>query len=152
MSRLRFTGDMRRRKDLKSEIDELFADLWQVSRLSGLRRGFRPQLDSFRTSEPPSFTVVVEIAGIEPDEVHVTAADRTLLISGERRRLPCEGRVYQQIELEYGPFERVVQLPEDVDVSQADARYERGLLTIEMPIAAEATPAERVPIEIRRHG
>ena len=35
MSRLRFTRAMARRRDLKDEIDELFADLWQVSRLSG---------------------------------------------------------------------------------------------------------------------
>ena len=142
---------MTRRKDLKDEIDELFADLWQVSRLSGLRRGFRPQLDSFRTDDPPSFTVSVEIAGIDADQVRVTAADRALVIAGERRRLPCEGRIYQQIEIEYGPFERIVRLPEDVDLSQAEARYDRGLLTIVMPIVEKAAPAERVPIEIRRH-
>jgi len=143
---------MTRRRDLKDEIDELFADLWQVSRLSGFRRGFRPHLDSFRSDDPPSFTVVVEIAGIDADQVRVTAAERTLVIAGDRRRLPCEGRIYQQIEIEYGSFERVVQLPEDVDLSQAEARYDRGLLTIVMPIAEKAAPTERVPIEIRREG
>jgi HSP20 family protein len=141
---------MGRRRNLKDEIDELFADLWQVSRLSGLRRGFRPNLDSFRSPDPVTFTIVVEIAGIDPDQVHVAAADGTLVISGERRRQPSEGRVYQQIEIEYGPFERVVQLPPDVDVSQAEARYDRGLLTIHVPIAEKTKASERVPIEIRR--
>jgi HSP20 family protein len=143
---------MGRRKLLKDEIDELFADLWQVSRLSGLRHGFRPQLDCFRTDDPPLFTVVVDIAGIDPNEVNVTAAGRTLTISGERRREACEGRVYQQMEVEYGPFERSVQLPEDVDLSQADAQYERGLLMIEIPIAPKPAAAQRVPIEIRGAG
>jgi HSP20 family protein len=73
-----------------------------------------------------------------------------LPISGERRRQPSEGRVYQQIEIEYGPFERVVHLPEDVDVSKAEARYERGLLVIAMPIAARTTSPQPVPIAIRR--
>ncbi|HEV2712484.1 MAG TPA: Hsp20/alpha crystallin family protein [Gaiellaceae bacterium] len=141
---------MARRKNLKDEIDELFADLWQVSRLSGLRRGFRPNLDSFRSPEPASFTVVVEIAGIDPDQVQITAAEGTLVISGERRRQAGEGRVYQQIEIEYGPFERVVQLPAGVDIPQAEARYDRGLLTIEIPIAEKTEPSQRVPIEIRR--
>ena len=50
---------MPRRRDLREEIDELFADLWQVSRLGGLRRGFRPQLDCFLTEDPPAFTVIV---------------------------------------------------------------------------------------------
>lgn len=140
---------MGRRKPIRDEIDELFADLWQVSRLSGLRRGFRPQLDAFRTEDPPSFTVVVEIAGVDPDQVNVTAAERMLRISGERRREDCDGRVFQQMEIEYGPFERVVHLPEDVDLSQAEARYERGLLAIVVPIAAKAPATQRVPIEIR---
>ena len=139
-----------RRKNLKDEIDELFADLWQVSRLSGVRRGFRPNLDSFRSPDPPAFTVVVELPGIDPDKVHITATDGALVISGERSRRPAEGRVYQQIEIEYGPFERVVQLPNDVDLSQAEARYDRGLLTIQIPIAEKAVRAESVPIEIRR--
>jgi HSP20 family protein len=141
---------MARRRLLKDEIDELFADLWQVSRLSGLRHGFRPQLDCFTTEVPPSFTIVVDIAGIDPDEVNVTAAEQRLTISGERGRGACEGRVYQQMEIEYGPFERVVNLPDDVDLSQAEARYERGLLMIVLPIAPKAKTAEKVPIEIRR--
>jgi HSP20 family protein len=149
MSRLRFTSGMGRRKYLKDEIDELFADLWQVSRLSGLRRGFRPPLDCFRTDDPPSFTLVVDIAGVDPNQVNVTAADRTLTISGERRRDACEGRVYQHMEIEYGQFERVVHLAEPVDLSQAEARYERGLLLIVVPIVAKAAAMQRVPIEVR---
>jgi HSP20 family protein len=141
---------MHRRRGLKDEIDELFAELWQVSRLGGARRGFRPHVDSFRSEDPRSFTVVVEIAGIDPDQVNVTAVDGALLITGVRRRQACEGRVYQQIEIEYGPFERLVQLPDDADLSQAEAAYDRGLLTIEIPIAEKAPRAQRVPIEIRR--
>jgi HSP20 family protein len=143
---------MSRKRDLRDEIDELFGDLWQMSRLTGRRRGFRPQVDSFRTEDPPLFTVIVEIAGIDPDQVNVTAAEDALVISGERRREPCEGRIFQQIEIEYGPFERLIHLPEDVNLAQAEARYERGLLTIEIPIAAKAKAAEPVPIAIRRQG
>lgn len=141
---------MRRRRDLRNEIDELFGDLWQVSRLSGLRRAFRPQVDSFLSEDPPTFTVVVELPAIDPDQVNVTAADGALVISGERRRQPCEGRVYQQLEIEYGPFERLVQLPDDVDLTQAQAHYDRGLLTIEIPVSAKAEAPQPVPIEIRR--
>jgi HSP20 family protein len=141
---------MRRRRDLRNEIDELFGDLWQVSRLSGLRRAFRPEVDSFVSDDPPTFTVVVNLAGIDPDQVTVTAREGALVISGERQRQPCEGRVYQQIEIEYGPFERLVQLPGDVDLARAKARYDQGMLTIEFPIAAKAEAPQPVPIEIRR--
>lgn len=151
MSRLRFTDiTMPRRRDLREEIDELFADLWQVSRLGGLRRGFRPQLDCFRTEDPATFTVIVDIAGIDPERVHVSTTDNTLVISGERDRDECQGRSYQQMEIEYGPFQRVVQLPGDADPAAAEATYEKGLLRIVLPIATRPARERPVPIQIKR--
>lgn len=141
---------MRRRRDLRDEIDELFADLWQVSHIGGLRRGFRPQLDCFQTEDPATFTVVVDIAGIEPERVRVTTSDRALVISGERHRDESRGRTYQQMEVEYGPFQRVIQLPEDADPANAEATYDKGLLRIVMPIARPAPRVRPVPIQIRR--
>ena len=51
---------------VQSEIEELFADLWQVPRFAGLRRGFRPNVDSYHTDDPHELTVVVEAPGIDP--------------------------------------------------------------------------------------
>jgi HSP20 family protein len=141
---------MRRRRDLRDEIDELFADLWQVSHIGGLRRGFRPQLDCFQTEDPATFTVVVDIAGIDPEGVRVTTSDRALVISGERRRDESGGRTYQQMEVEYGPFQRVIQLPEDADPANAEATYDKGLLRIVMPITKPAPQVRPVPIRVRR--
>ena len=42
---------------LQNEIQELFADLWQVPRFSGLRAGFRPQIDCYRTADPAELVV-----------------------------------------------------------------------------------------------
>jgi HSP20 family protein len=141
---------VRRRRDLRGELDELFADLWQVSHIGGLRRGFRPQLDCFQTEDPATFTVVVDIAGIDPERVRVTTSDRALVISGERRRDESGGRTYQQMEVEYGPFQRVIQLPEDADPANAEATYDKGLLRIVMPIAKPAPRVRPVPIRVRR--
>ena len=141
---------MPRRRDLRDEIDELFADLWQVSRLGGLRRGFRPQLDCFRTENPATFTVIVDIAGVDPESVNVTTSEGALIISGERRRVRSEGRSYQQMEIEYGPFQRVLQLPGDADAANAEATYEKGLLQVVIPIAKPAARVRPVPIQVRR--
>ncbi|HYX76684.1 MAG TPA: Hsp20/alpha crystallin family protein, partial [Gaiellaceae bacterium] len=56
---------------------------------------------------------------------------------------------YQQLEIEYGPFERRIQLDEPVDPSAATARYENGMLTVVLPLAPAPPPGERVPIVIR---
>lgn len=137
---------------LQGEIEDLFADLWQVPRFTGMRRGFRPAVDCFHTSEPHELTVIVELPGVDPESVQVAVDERSLTIAGKRPRPRVEGQVYQQIEIEYGPFQRVVHLAENVDVAAASASYERGLLTIKMPIAERPEPREPVTIVVRRTG
>jgi len=70
---------------------------------------------------------------------------RQLLIAGERRPVEAAGRLYQQIEVEHGPFRRVVELGTDVVAEDARASYEDGVLQVEVPLARPAT--RRVQIE-----
>ncbi len=135
---------------LRGEIEELFSDLWRVPRFSGLRHGFRPTVDCFQTTEPHELTVVVELPGIDPDSIEVALDERSLRIAGVRERPALTGQVYQQMEIEYGRFERVLELTEDVDVAQATASYDRGLLTVTFPIAERPARLSRVEISIRR--
>jgi HSP20 family protein len=135
---------------LQEEIEELFADLWQVPRFSGLRRGFRPNVDCFHTDEPHALTVVVELPGVDPASVRVVAGERVLAIAGERGRPKVPGRVYQQMEIEYGPFQRQVRLAEDVDPEQAEARFERGILTVTLPVVEQAPREGRYRITVER--
>jgi HSP20 family protein len=136
------------RDRLHEEIEELFAELWQVPRFTGLRHGFRPNVDCFRTDDPPALTVVVELPGVDPTTVQVIAAERVLLIVGERRRPARSGRVYQQMEIEYGPFRRQVRLDENVDPEGARAMYEQGVLTVELPVIEQPPPTRRVVITL----
>ena len=130
---------------LHDEIEELFADLWQVPRFSGLRRGFRPNVDSYHTDEPHELTVVIELPGVDPESLSLVAGERTLVISGERTRPEAAGRVYQQMEIEYGPFKRQVRLPEDVDPEGATARFERGIVTVTLPVTDLVPPGGAAP-------
>jgi HSP20 family protein len=133
---------------LQEEIEELFAEMWQVPRFSGLRHGFRPNIDCFHTDDPHAFTVVAELPGVDPASIRVIAADRVLVIAGMRTRPPVPGRVYQQMEIEYGPFRRQIQLSEEIDPDQARARFERGVLTIELPVVEHAPQRGRVSIRV----
>jgi HSP20 family protein len=137
---------------LDEVIEELFSDLWQVPRFSGLRPGFRPNVDSYHTDDPHQLTVVVELPGVDPETVDIVVGERALVISGDRPRPKIHGGVYQQMEIEYGPFRRLVRLPEDVDPEQATAEFDRGVVTITLPITEQVPPATRgrVTIEVRR--
>ena len=120
---------------LHEELEALFTDRWQGPRFAGQRRCFRPNVDSFHTDDPHELTVVVELPGVDPASIALVVGERTLVIAGERTRPHAEGRLYQQMEIEYGPFQRSVSLAEDVDPERAEAHYERGQLTIVMPLA-----------------
>jgi HSP20 family protein len=141
-----------KRRDLEhaaEEIEQLFADLWQVFPFSrGLRRSYRPQVDVYRNDDPPTLTIVVELPGVDPAEVKLVVAPQALLIAGERGR-PRDCGHYQQMEIDYGPFQRQVTLDEDVDPENASATYERGILTVKLPIAPKPTPRESVLITVR---
>ena len=141
---------MPRRRDidrLQDEVSQLFAELWQVPRFSG-QGGFRPQVDCFRTEDPPALTVIVELPGVDPEALQVVAAEQTLVVAGERSRPRSPRQTYERMEIEYGPFQREIPLADAVDVEHAEATYERGLLKIVFPLAARRSGPTRVPIEV----
>ena len=144
---------MQKRRDIEhaaEEIEQLFADLWQVFPFSrGLRRGFRPQVDVFRNDDPPVLTVLIELAGVDPEDVQLIASPQALLIVGERRR-PKNCGHFQQMELDYGPFQRQITLSDDIDPERATATYERGILAVQLPIAPQPSPRESVSIAVTR--
>ena len=143
----------RRDPDRLNELEELFADLWQVPRFAaGLRRAHRPQLDVFRTDDPPEVTVVVEVPGADADAIRIVLDGTRLVVSGVRPRPRADGQTWYRSEIEYGPFERELELAFVVDVEHTTATYERGLLRIVLPIAERRARQARVPIEVRRTG
>jgi HSP20 family protein len=132
---------------MRREIDELFGDAWPRSSLAARQHGgFRPRVDVYYRKDPPNAVVKADLSGVELDCVHLEIRGRTLTISGERRvREKDEGRVYQQVEIEQGPFRREIQLGMDVDAERARATYEDGILRIELPLREPAEP-RTVPI------
>ncbi len=135
------------RRDI-DELEALFADLWHGPRFAA-RHNFRPNVDSYHTDDPHELTVVVELPGVDPDSIAVVAGERMLVVAGERPRPVASGRVYQQMEIEYGPFQRQVRLPEDVDPTAASATYERGILRISLPVSGSPAPHGRISITVQ---
>jgi HSP20 family protein len=136
--------------DLAGEIQELFADLWQVPRFAGMRHGYRPQCDCFRTDDPPAIHVVIELPGVDPASVDVATVGRSLVVAGSRERPKMLGAHYQQVEIDYGPFQRQIDLGADVDAERATAAYERGMLKIVLPLAAVGGARVKVTIAVER--
>jgi HSP20 family protein len=94
--------------------------------------------------------VQAELAGIDPDELTLEIEGRELVLAGHRRPAEAEGRVYQQLEIDFGPFRRVIQLGADVVADEARATYGDGMLRIELPLIEPEPRARTVPIEVDR--
>jgi HSP20 family protein len=105
---------------MRREMDELFGDV--LERRRGPRgRGFSPRVDVFYVDGPARAVVKVDLAAVDPADVALEIRGRQLVIAGERRPTEGGGRLYQQIEIEHGPFRRVVELGADVVAEHANA-------------------------------
>jgi HSP20 family protein len=134
---------------MRREMDELFGDVWSKAGLvSGRPRpGFSPRVDVYYCGHPPKAIVKVDLAGVSLDSVALEVAGRELVISGERPIQETEGRVYQQVEIQAGPFRRVVELSADPVAEEARATYDDGVLRVELPLRTTSHTSRSVPIE-----
>src|SRR6476619_2975157 len=131
---------------MRRQMDELFGDVFERALGPRNRGGFSPAVDVFYEGDPPRAVVHAELAGIDPDEIGLEIEGRELVIAGHRRPAKAEGRVYQQLEIDFGPFRRTIPLGADVVAEEAKATYRDGILTVELPLVR---PEQRtVPIEV----
>jgi HSP20 family protein len=132
---------------MRREMDELFGDVFERTGLARRRSGFCPPVDVAYTSDPPRVIVTAELAGVDADGLDLEIEGRKLILSGTRPPADIEGDVYQQVEIERGPFRRVIELGGEVLAEAAKASYEDGLLRVELPLARDQAAGRSVPIE-----
>lgn len=133
---------------MRREMDELFGDVFE-GRRSMRARSFTPRVDVYYVDGPPRAVVKVELAAVDPADVALEIRGRQLVIAGERKPGEASGRLYQQVEIEHGPFRRVVELGADVVADEASASYVDGILEVQIPLAAPEQSVRRVPISDR---
>lgn len=133
------------------ELDRLFDDLFHgyfprsVMTRDASQAGeavIRPNLDI--SGDDKQYFVTVELPGVDEKDLHVELENDILRISGEKRYAreikPEGGDVkedngtnYYRLERSYGSFQRMLTMPDDVDVSGIKASHKDGVLTITLP-------------------
>ena len=120
------------------DISELFSG---VPSWSGLRPPFDTHMIRVEDEmKEGNYEVRAEIPGVDPDkDVDITVRDGVLTIKAERtEKKEANGRS----EFSYGSFIRSVTLPAGADEDAIKASYDKGILTVSVPVT-EAKPAER---------
>jgi len=139
---------MREFDDINDELDFLFNNFFQARHpvMMPVKRGWKPPTDVYETDD--EMVVVMDIAGIDARDVKVQIEGRALVIRGIRRE-PALGvkRTYHKMEIDYGLFERKIELPADVDPAQVTTNYHHGFLEIHLTKKPKPGPT-RIEIEV----
>lgn len=81
-----------------------------------------------------SFEIVIELAGVDQDEIEISLYQDALIVEGQRRLSPTAANgVYHVAEIRQGSFRIELGLPAAIDQERVEARYDRGLLRISCP-------------------
>jgi len=94
-----------------------------------------------------SYTVSVELPGLDEKDVKASVEDDVLTISGEKKLERTDEKTHYS-ERSYGSFTRSFTLPDDADPNAVSAKFAKGVLTIEIRKTA-GKPAQGKQIEIK---
>lgn len=130
---------------LREAMDRLFEEsfIWP-SRLIGTSGRTMFPLDVRERDD--NYEIRAELPGVRPEDLDITVQGGMLTIRAQTRQeeeRPGENWILR--ERRTGIYERSITLPTSVDVDQAQARFEHGVLHLTLPKAAEARP-KRIPI------
>ena len=104
-----------------------------------------PNTDVYTTDE--GLVVKVELAGMRREDLELAVEGTRLMISGQRPdgcRTP--GIKFLVMEIHYGSFECVIEVPPGYELAQARASYQNGFLRIDVPAGAPTPKVIQVPI------
>lgn len=102
--------------------------------------GWKPNVDIYEAED--SVVVALDLAGVMPESIDISVSGRRLRVSGSRAREVRRGAIrIHHLEIPYGPFDVVLDLPASVDSGAAEAGWSHGLLEIVLPLARPVRPS-----------
>lgn len=127
-------------RDVQSMFDRMFGrELATIP--------FRPTVDV--VTEGDALVATFEIPGIVPEEdVEIVVEDEVLIVKGEKTiETKTDEKDRHVVERRYGSFERHIPLPEGADVEAIAASYDKGILTVRVPVhAVEPAAVKKIPV------
>ena len=136
--------------DFRNEMNRLFEGFFSrpmpaTSWFETIEPGqWLPSVDM--TESDTHIRVRAELPGIDPKDVDVSVSEDRLVISGEKKsEAESTGDGWTHRESHYGSFSRAIPLPEAVDPTRVTARYDKGVLTVELT-KSPATASRKVEV------
>lgn len=118
---------------LNDFVPGTFGDLLENVLQSSNNNGFYPAVDVIKGEK--EFTLLLEAPGMEKSDFNIDLEEKTLTISGERKR--PEGVNYTQLESNYGHFKRTFKLNDLINREKITAEYNNGILKVTLPVTED---------------
>jgi HSP20 family protein len=143
-------GSLATLADFRSEMNRLFEGFFSRP-LEPMPSWFTPAggpwLPAIDVSETDTLVRVrCELPGVDPKDVDVSVSEDRLVISGEKKSAAetnTDGMTHR--EAHYGAFSRAIPLPEAVDPAKVSAKYDKGVLVVEMTKSPSGT-SRKIPV------
>ncbi len=104
-----------------------------------------PAIDVWANGD--SHVITAELPGIEPQDVEISVAGKTVTLRGFRKTEDaCEGECLHRRERWSGKFTRSIELPYIVDQNKVEATFSKGVLQVTLP-RAEADKSRKIAIK-----
>lgn len=108
--------------------------------------GWEPAMDVFETDT--EFVVVMDIAGMERKDISVFTDGKVLRISGVRKELfPGGKKQFHSLEIQVGPFQRMIAIPVRVQADSVSTDYANGFLEVRLQKQFDAPRRRRIDVE-----
>jgi HSP20 family protein len=109
---------------------------------------FQPRMDI--VDDGDALRLTAELPGLQKQDLTLLAEDGFLVLRGEKRvDKKDEEKGCYRLERAFGSFQRIVPLPEGIDLERAEAKFEDGVLTLRLPKKAAETSTAPRKLEIR---
>ena len=126
---------------LQNRMNSLFGNLNNESENPLTTASFVPAVDVYEDEK--KVVLKLEVPGIEEKDLDVSVENHTLTVKGERKFEKEEKEEnFHRIERRYGSFYRAFSLPTTVDTENIAAKYDAGVLKLELTKKPEAQPKQ----------
>ena len=132
-----FMSDLDSLLRLQNELDRVLEQPFGWFASSTFGGGAFPPVNIFRADH--GYVVRVEVPGLAGEDLGIESKGDTLQISGKRDTGAKTGTPHR-LERWNGEFRRVVQLPQDAELTKAHASYRNGVLSVTIPQREESKP------------
>lgn len=136
---------MREFETLHNKIQRYFDEFSNFG--FSVNENFYPRIDI--SEDKDNINVTAEIPGVKKENIKITLQDNILTIEGEKKKeTEQKENNFFRSERVFGSFKRCFTLPEEVDSENVEAKFENGMLHVQMKRLAPKIKKEKL-IELK---